>query len=144
MKRRPGARPDRAVAGSSDKGGLQLRMQEHFTGFSPLAFPDPQGRLVGVQAQVAGLQRQGLGYAESGPPFPRVSSLAWGLGAAAIRALTSWASRYSGSVEPLPPGDCCKSALLVFTSRGRRLRGRVVVMARSVTKGPILLHAVGL
>ena len=60
MKRRPGGRPDRAVAGSSDKGGLRLRMQGHFTGFSLLAFPNLQGPLVGVQTQDAGLQRQGL------------------------------------------------------------------------------------
>ena len=64
----------------------------------------------------------------------KVSSLAWGLGAAAIRALTSWASRYSGSVEPLPPGDCFNAALFGFTPRGLRLRETAAVVFGSVIK----------
>ena len=118
--------PDRAVAGGSDKGSLQLGMHRNFPGFRPLVVPNPQGGPVAVQPKVAGFQRQCLGYPESGPPLQEDQKPCLGLGAAASNASTSGLSRYSGSVKPLALGDCCSAASLVFTPRGRRLRETVV------------------
>ena len=128
-----GAASHRAVTGGRDEGRLKFGMHRNRLVRLPLPL-----RTLRVGRSVFRRRSRVSSARASDIRSParhctRIKSLAWGLGAAAISAPTSWASRYSGSVKPLAPGLCCSAAPLVFTPRGRRLRGRVVVMPRSVT-----------
>ncbi len=61
-------------------------------------------------------------------------NLALGLGAAAMRALTSSLSRYSGSLKPFFRSDCCKLRPLELIPRGCLVLSAVVLMDPSATK----------
>ena len=68
-------------------------------------------------------------------------SLALGLGAAAMRALTSAISRYSRSLKPLFRGNCCKLRLLELIPRECLVLSAVVLMGPRATKGALMLHS---
>ena len=63
-----------------------------------------------------------------------------GLGAADRTAWTSWASRYSGSVERLTPGSCCTAAFRGCSPRARRVSELRAVVVMDATIGSILLQ----
>ena len=68
-------------------------------------------------------------------------SLAFGLGAAEIRALTSANSKYSGSLKPFFRINCCNVPPLGLIPRGPLMLSAVVLMGPRVTKGALLLHS---
>ena len=68
-------------------------------------------------------------------------NLALGLGAAAMRALTSANSKYSGSLKPFFRINCCNVPPLGLIPRGPLMLSAVVLMGPRVTKGALLLHS---
>ena len=110
------------VCGPHKKHALNL-------GSSPLRRHPPDGR--------HGHLLHSLQFVEEGERpllnWVSMSRAACGLGAARIRASTSACSRYSGRVEPFPPGTRCICLSLGYIPRGRRLASVVVVTAHHGT-----------
>ena len=137
--RHPGHIDQPALANCPETGGrgqgrLQLRMDRDHPVLSPLALPDDQGRAVLIEVQVPGFQGQGFGHPRPARHCSSMINLALGLGAAAMRALTSSLSRYSGSLKPFSRGICCKLRPLELIPRGCLVLSAVVLMGPSATK----------
>ena len=94
-----------------DACGLQFGVDRYHPGLAPLPLSDPQSRPIGAQVQIAASKASVSEIRTPALHCSSISGLARGLGAAAMRAFTASASRYSGRLQPFPGVIVAKRAL---------------------------------